>query len=95
MEQVNPNLNLTVKPENDLKNFLVEYSGEKLKPENDLVTVEMIIDVLSKDFPELVLALAEENWIRGYEQGLDDVQSGMDMSEKNNAKRKGCKLCED
>ena len=95
MEQANPNLNLTVKPENDLKNFLVEYSGEKLKPENDLVTVEMIIDVLSKDFPELVLALAEENWIRGYEQGLDDVQSGMDMSEKSNAKRKGCKLCED
>ena len=30
MEQVNPNLNLTVKPENDLKNFLVEYSGEKI-----------------------------------------------------------------
>ena len=53
--------------------------GNKLNPdtqdpiEEDFgVTVEMIIQVLTEDFPEIVLALAEENFIRGYEQGLND-----------------------
>ena len=52
----------------------------------------MIIDVLADEFPEFVLALAEENWIRGYQQGLDDIQSGQRLVE--NEKRKTCKLCE-
>ena len=30
----NPALQKVVEPENDLKNFLVEYVGEKLNPEN-------------------------------------------------------------
>ena len=48
----NINLKETVKPDTDLKNILVEYVGEKLNPENQLISVEMIIDVLADEFPE-------------------------------------------
>ena len=56
-----------------LKEYIVDYVGEKLSPENEEVTVEMVINVLANDFPEIVLALAEENFIRGYKQGLEDI----------------------
>ena len=87
-------LDETVEPENDLKNTLVEYVGEKLNPENMNVTVEMIVDVMAEEFPEFVLALAEENWVRGYQQALDDVESGRKMMEEENEKGRSCKLCE-
>ena len=89
----NPSLKEIVQPENDLKNMLVEYTGATLNPENQLVTLEMVIDVVAKDFPEFVLALAEENWIRGYQQGLEDVDSGMKIVEKN--EKRSCKFCEE
>ena len=89
----NPSLKEIVQPENDLKNMLVEYTGAALNPENQLVTLEMVIDVVAKDFPEFVLALAEENWIRGYQQGLEDVDAGMKIVEKN--EKRSCKLCEE
>ena len=65
-----------VEPDNDLKNMLVEYAGEKNNPGDQLVTVEMLINTLTEEFPELVLALAEENWVRGYHQALTDVETG-------------------
>ena len=70
-------LNNTVEAkENQVIDYLVNYTGEKLNPENDEVTIGMIIDVLSQDFPDLVLCLSEENWVRGYQQALTDVQEG-------------------
>jgi len=78
----NPTLSQVVEPENDLKNLLVEYVGEKLNPEDQNVTVEMVIDVTAKEFPEFVFALAEENWIRGYQQALEDVDLGRDLIEE-------------
>ena len=72
----NPVLRQSVTQENDLKNFLVNYAGDILSPENDDVTVEMIIDVVSRDFPEFLMAIAEENWVRGYHQALVDVEQG-------------------
>ena len=66
-----------------LKEYIVEYVGEKLDPDDEAVTVEMIINVLAEDFPEIVLALAEENFIRGYKQGLADV-SPTPTQEQNN-----------
>ena len=36
----------------------------------------------------------EENWVRGYQQGLDDVEAGKSMLEKQSGARKNCKLCE-
>jgi len=91
----NPALEKVVEPENDLKNFLVEYTGEKLNPENQNVTVEMIVDILAQEFPEFVLAIAEENWIRGYQQAIEDVDSGIRIKKENeNEKKRTCKLCE-
>jgi len=81
METENP-LEEVVEPDNDLKNMLVEYVGEKNDPEDQLVTVEMIVGTLANEFPELVLALAEENWTRGYHQALDDVELGQKLYEK-------------
>ena len=41
----------------------------------------MVIEIVARDFPEFVLALAEENWVRGYQQALDDVDTGQQMLE--------------
>jgi len=62
--------------ENELKTFLIDYVGEKEKPENDEVTVEMIVNTMAKEFPEFVLTVAEENWIRGYQQAMIDIETG-------------------
>tara|TARA_R100000234_G_scaffold118774_1_gene99981 strand:- start:70 stop:342 length:273 start_codon:yes stop_codon:yes gene_type:complete len=81
MKMENP-LEEVVEPDNDLKNMLVEYVGEKNDPEDQLVTVEMIIGTLAEEFPQLVLAVAEENWTRGYHQALDDVELGEKLYKK-------------
>ena len=39
----NPVLKQSVLKENDLKNILVNYTGDMLSPEDDDVSVEMII----------------------------------------------------
>tara|TARA_R110000824_G_scaffold248837_10_gene437835 strand:- start:730 stop:1005 length:276 start_codon:yes stop_codon:yes gene_type:complete len=72
----NPVLKQSVQKENDLKNFLVNYTGDMLSPEDEDVTVEMIIEAVAKDFPEFLMAVAEENWVRGYHQALVDVEEG-------------------
>jgi hypothetical protein len=64
-----------VESASELKELIVSYVGNKLQPENEDVTVEMIVDVFSKEFPEFVLVLASENWLLGYEQGLEDSES--------------------
>ncbi len=78
-ELENSTLTETVTPDNHLKEMLVDYVGTKKQPEDDNVTVEMIIDVLSTEFPEFLMAVAEENWVRGYQQGLADVDAGMKL----------------
>ena len=71
----NPDLHIAVAKDNEMKKWLVNYVGEKLQPENDEVNVEMIIEVMAKEFPEFLLVIAEENFIRGYQQGLFDSES--------------------
>tara|TARA_B100001094_G_C18141359_1_gene778071 strand:+ start:418 stop:726 length:309 start_codon:yes stop_codon:yes gene_type:complete len=78
----NPSLSEMVEPDNHLKNFLVEYVGDKYNPEDGEVTVEMIVETMASEFPEFLLAVAEENWIRGYHQALDDVELGKAEMEK-------------
>ena len=97
----NPELFGLVEPDTDLKNMLVEYVGSELNPENKEVTVEMIIEVVAREFPEFVLALAEENFFRGYKQGISDIHSGtneinkqLEAIKKLDEKRKTCKICE-
>ena len=66
---------MTVNPtgESELKDFLVDYVGTKL--DNGEVTVQMISEVLASEFPEFVFAFAEENFLRGYQLGLDDAEN--------------------
>ncbi len=68
----NPMLAMKVSGDSKLKEFLVEYVGTKLDKEE--VTVNMIAEVLAVDFPEFAFSYAEENFLRGYQQGLDDAQ---------------------
>ena len=77
-EPENELLTQVVEKNNPLKEMFVGYVGEKLQPENGEVTVEMIIDVLADEFPEFVLAVAEENFIRGYKQAFVDMESVKD-----------------
>ena len=94
----NPTLTKTVEPDGHLKNMLVEYVGEKFNPEDQNVTVEMIVNTMAAEFPEFLLVVAEENWIRGYQQALDDVETGRmiaEEGEQKDAKQKSCKLCEE
>ena len=68
----NPMLAMAVEKDSELKSYLVEYVGSKLDKEE--VTVNMIAEVLALDFPEFVFAFAEENFLRGYQLGLEDVR---------------------
>jgi len=63
-------------PDNKLKEYIINYTGSKTQPSDENVTIEMVLDVFAEEFPEFLLAIAEENWIRGYEQGLVDVEYG-------------------
>jgi len=75
-----------VEPDSDLKNMIVEYVGINSEEfihyggENNEVTVQMIVELFAKEFPEFLMVVAEENWIRGYHQALEDVDSGRQAS---------------
>ena len=68
----NPLLAKAVEGDSELKEMLVEYVGTKL--DNEEVTVNMIAEVLATDFAEFTLAFAEENFLRGYQLGLNDAE---------------------
>ena len=71
----NQNLSNPISPEEtELKKIIVNYVGNKINPDSDDITVEDIIDVFAEQFPEFLLALAEENWINGYTQALNDMK---------------------
>ena len=61
-------------PNTELKRWLVEYVGSQHSPNNGEVTVEMIVETVSQEFPEFLMVVAEENFFRGYEQALADLQ---------------------
>jgi len=87
-----------VSPENPMKQWLVNYVGETyssaLEKHNSEeeeeesidwdgnVTVEMIVEHMSLEFPEFIMALAEENFMRGYEQALQDTIEGFKLTEE-------------
>ena len=81
----NTTLEQLIGKESEVKTMLVDYVGQTLDSEQ--VTVQMIIEVLSEQFPEFVLAVAEENWVRGYHQALEDVDAGRsaELAERPNA----------
>jgi|TARA_Y100000310_G_scaffold64392_1_gene59907 hypothetical protein len=81
MEDVTPGLKETVNTDTVMKNWLVDYVGNQHDPENEEVTVEMIVETMATEFPEFLMAVAEENWIRGYHQALEDVEVGRNAEE--------------
>tara|TARA_R100001594_G_C3950050_1_gene242796 strand:- start:280 stop:585 length:306 start_codon:yes stop_codon:yes gene_type:complete len=83
--EVGETMKQVVEPDSEMKNMILEYVGEKLNPENDQVTVEMIVETMMVEFPEFLLAVAEENWIRGYHQALTDVEKGWEIDQQNKA----------
>ena len=72
----NEMLAMAVKSDTELKNILVEYVGTKFDKEE--VTVNMIAETMAHEFPEFVFAFAEENFLRGYQLGLDDAYKTLD-----------------
>jgi hypothetical protein len=70
----NPTLSEVVEKANPMKEWLVDYVGNSLQPQDGKVTVMMIVEQMAKEFPEFVMAVAEENFIRGYSQAIEDVK---------------------
>ena len=74
MENENPNLEAPVGTTTGLQDVVVNYIGERLAAE-EIITVDMVVQVFAAEFPEFLMAVAEENFLRGYEQALTDVES--------------------
>ena len=80
MENENPDLQNPVADDTGLKRLVVNYIGETLNAEQD-VTVDMAVEVFAAEFPEFLLAIAEENFLRGYEQALNDASEAWRQSQ--------------
>ena len=81
----NTTLDEVVQKDSELKTWLVDYVGinsEEFIHDNE-ITVQMIVDTMAKEFPEFLMAVAEENWIRGYHQALNDVDGGLKLMEES------------
>ena len=81
-----PILSQDVPPEGPLKEMLVQYAGSVIQPEDDIITVEMIIEVVANEFPEFIMALAEENFVRGYQQAANDFSDFEEYEKERLAK---------
>lgn len=77
----NPEINKQVQIDNPMKEWLVNYVGETVKPENNQVTVGMIVEQMMKEFPEFLLVVAEENFIRGYQQAFTDLEKSGEITD--------------
>jgi len=83
MELENKTLKQVLRKENPLKEWIIDYVGTQQQPENDEVTVEMVVETMVKEFPEFIFALAEENFLRGYAQAFTDMEAvAADVAQK-------------
>lgn len=73
MQEENETLREIVSSDSEVKKWLVEYVGEKNQPEDNQVTVEMVVETVADEFPDFLAAVAEENWVRGYQQAINDI----------------------
>ena len=76
MELENPDLHKAVETTTDLKQLIVNYIGTRLDSAGE-VTVDMAVEVFAAEFPEFLMAVAEENFLRGYQQALDDIEHSL------------------
>jgi hypothetical protein len=87
MNEESETLKEVVSNDTEIKTWLVEYVGEKIQPENNEVTVEMVVETVAEEFPDFLAAVAEENWVRGYQQAMNDIvetQKDIHESSKQN-----------
>ena len=82
----NEDLTKEVQSDSELKEMIVNYVGTKKNPENNEVTLEMVVETFSEEFPEFVLPIAEENFMRGYKQALHDVDEGQKIIQELESK---------
>lgn len=74
MENKNPDLDVFVEDTSGLRQLVINYIGERLVVDED-VTIDMAVEVFAAEFPEFLMAVAEENFLRGYEQALTDIEN--------------------
>jgi hypothetical protein len=74
MENKNPDLERYIETTSGLRQLVVNYIGTRLAAPED-VTVDMAVEVFAAEFPEFLMAIAEENFLRGYEQALTDAEN--------------------
>ena len=87
MNEESETLKEVVSNDTEIKTWLVDYVGEKVQPENNEVTVEMVIETVAEEFPDFLAVVAEENWVRGYQQAMNDIvetQKDIHESSKQN-----------
>ena len=63
-----------VKNDTKLKELIVNYVGEQLHPLKPEVSVEDIVNIFADEFPEFLMVVAQENFLRGYTTGLEDAK---------------------
>lgn len=78
----NPLLNEVVQKVNPMKEWLIDYVGTAQQPKDGAVTVVSIVEQMAKEFPEFLMAVAEENFIRGYQQAIEDIREHSNPAEK-------------
>jgi hypothetical protein len=86
-EVVNEDLRKEVQIDSHLKTLLVNYVGAQHNPENNEITVEMIVETMAKEFPEFLMAVAEENFIRGYRQAFADIDQHQKQQAEEESKK--------
>ena len=59
-----------------LKELIVNYVGEKLHPIAPEVTVDDVVKIFADEFPEFLLVVAQENFLRGYSEGIKETIVG-------------------
>ena len=71
-----------VKSDTKLKEIIIDYVGEQLHPMTPEVTVDDLVKIFADEFPEFLMVVANENFLRGYKQGLwdGDMKKKVDFS---------------
>ena len=54
----NTDLQEVVSEDTEMKRWLVEYVGNKKQPENNEVTVEMVVETIAEEFPDFLAVAA-------------------------------------
>ncbi len=67
-----PEVTVISTPSNKLKKYLTKMTAKSLNKACKDVTVENVVEMMASAFPELILIVAEENFIAGYKMGVDD-----------------------